>query len=154
MKVGEVSQLWRYPVKSMGGEQLPKIHIGENGVPGDRAWAVRDEDRGGIRGAKRFPELMNQSARYLEEPALEGSSPAQISLSSGEVLATGDDGAAAKLSAVLGSKVTLWPLMPKTPWTIIDAAHLCWTTWKQNSAGCSPVSPMNLCQICQFSLLN
>jgi MOSC domain-containing protein len=43
MQVGHVSQLWRYPVKSMGEEQRSKDYLGENGIPGDRAWAVRDE---------------------------------------------------------------------------------------------------------------
>jgi len=112
LTLGSVTSLFRYPVKSMAGEPLGKINIGPKGVPGDRAWAVRDEERGGIRGAKRFATLMACAARYQEEPAETGSSPAEIVLPSGQKLMTTDDGAAAALSDTLGSPVTLWPLLP------------------------------------------
>ncbi|MGH9023230.1 MAG: MOSC N-terminal beta barrel domain-containing protein [Acidimicrobiia bacterium] len=36
-------QLWRYPVKSMGGERLDEGAVTATGMVGDRAWAVRDE---------------------------------------------------------------------------------------------------------------
>ncbi len=107
-----VTDLYRYPVKSMGGEHLPELTIGKNGVPGDRAWAVRDEERGGIRGAKRFAELMQCKARYLQEPAATGSSPAEIVLPSGRTLSTGDDAVAAALSDLVGTSVSFWPLLP------------------------------------------
>lgn len=113
MILGTVKELFRYPVKSMGGESLKELKFGTNGVPGDRAWAVRDEERGGIRGGKRFAELMGCSARYPAEPADEGSSPAEITLPSGEVLQTGDGDASDKISSAIGNPVTLWPLMPK-----------------------------------------
>ncbi len=38
-----VDQLWRYPVKSVGGEQLAAAAVGTLGVEGDRVVAVRDE---------------------------------------------------------------------------------------------------------------
>lgn len=113
MTLPAVTGLWRYPVKSMAGEERDRVALGPRGIPGDRAWAVRDEERGGIRGGKRFPQLMDCSARYPEEPAAEGSSPAEITLPTGEVLQTGDEKAAGKLSHVVASPVTLWPLMPK-----------------------------------------
>src|SRR5207244_2786214 len=37
--VGRVVQLWRYPVKSMAGEQLPTAGVSWHGVEGDRRWA-------------------------------------------------------------------------------------------------------------------
>ncbi len=107
-----VKDLFRYPVKSMGGERLERLFTGENGVPGDRAWAVRDEERGGIRGAKRFADLMQCKARYVEEPAPSGSSPAEIELPSGRKLMTTDDRVADVLSEFLDSPVSFWPLLP------------------------------------------
>jgi MOSC domain-containing protein len=36
-----VKEIWRYPVKSMGGEQLRRVEVGVDGVPGDRLVHVR-----------------------------------------------------------------------------------------------------------------
>jgi uncharacterized protein YcbX len=41
--IGRVIEVWRYPVKSMGGEQLGQCMLGAHGVAGDRGWALRDE---------------------------------------------------------------------------------------------------------------
>ena len=40
--LGTVSELWRYPVKSMLGEQVTSIGLTNLGVDGDRRFAVRD----------------------------------------------------------------------------------------------------------------
>ena len=112
MTIGTVSALYRYPVKSMGGERLDALNIGPRGVPGDRAWAVRDEERGGIRGGKRFPELMQCSARYTSEPPQEGSVPAEIRLPDGTTALISDSETPARLSALVGSPLTVWPLLP------------------------------------------
>ena len=110
--VGRVKEIHRYPVKSMAGERLEEVTLGPRGLPGDRAWAVRDEKRGGIRGAKKIPALMRLAARYPEPPAEEGSSPAEIGLPDGSRLRTGDPDAAGRLSKALDHPVTLWPLLP------------------------------------------
>lgn len=110
----KVTQLWRYPVKSMAGEKRQSAFLGPKGIPGDRAWVVRDETLGGIRGGKRFPQLMGCAARYIDEPALEGSSPAEVILPGGETLGTGDKALPDKLTQVIGSPVTFWPLMPES----------------------------------------
>lgn len=39
-----VTSIRRYPVKSMGGEELASVALDARGLVGDRAWAVRDED--------------------------------------------------------------------------------------------------------------
>lgn len=112
MSVGTVRALYRYPVKSMGGEQLDALTVSERGVPGDRAWAVRDEERGGIRGGKRFAELMRCSARYLEPPPEQGSIPAELSLPDGTCIGIDDPATPARLSALVQSPLTVWPLLP------------------------------------------
>jgi hypothetical protein len=44
--VGEVSEIWRYPVRSMRGERLDWVAVGEGGVAGDRAFGVIDIETG------------------------------------------------------------------------------------------------------------
>tara|TARA_R110000823_G_scaffold130015_13_gene257973 strand:- start:18402 stop:19265 length:864 start_codon:yes stop_codon:yes gene_type:complete len=107
-----VTQLFRYPVKSLQGEAHTTLAFGERGAAGDRAWAVRDEVRGGIRGAKKIPSLMTLAARYTGEVAAEGSSPALITAADGSTRETGSTDINAWLSEQLEHPVTLWPLLP------------------------------------------
>lgn len=46
--VGRVQSLWRYPVKSMRGEELPEAFAGYGGVYGDRCWAFLNAVRPGF----------------------------------------------------------------------------------------------------------
>ena len=112
MRVGTLKQIRRYPVKSMQGEVLDSVELSAGGLPGDRAWAVRDEVRGGIRGGKKIPALMQLSSRYAAKPAPEGSSPAEITLPDGTGVETGDPSINAILSQALDHEVSLWPLLP------------------------------------------
>jgi uncharacterized protein YcbX len=108
----KVEELWRYPVKSMGGESLPELDVTAGGARGDRAWAVRDEVRGGIRGAKKIARLMLLEASYPQAPVGSGSSPAEILLPDGTRISTGAADVHERLSAALDHPVTLWPLLP------------------------------------------
>jgi len=110
----QVSQIWRYPVKSMQGERLQDVVLSERGIRGDRVWAVRDEVRGGIRGAKKIPALMRCRSRYLEPPSSDAVVAAEISLPDGTTVMSDASSVSADLSAALGHEVTLWPLQPAT----------------------------------------
>ncbi|HEY8120219.1 MAG TPA: MOSC N-terminal beta barrel domain-containing protein [Myxococcota bacterium] len=113
MIVGRIAEIWRHPVKSMEGERIERAALGMNGIPGDRAWAVRDEERGGIRGAKKIPQLMQCKARYASEPPATGPAPApEITLPDGGVVRASDAGAAERVSAAVSRKISLWPLLP------------------------------------------
>lgn len=49
IKIGEVEGLFRYPVKSMGGERLEVAELGWHGLEGDRRFALRRiDDRSGF----------------------------------------------------------------------------------------------------------
>ena len=112
MAAATLSAIHRYPVKSMLGESLEAATLGEKGIPGDRAWAIRDEVRGGIQGAKKIPELMSCAARYTEPP---GSGPAPapvIELPNGDVFRASDPDAGERIGEAVGRKLTLWPLQP------------------------------------------
>src|ERR1041384_460524 len=63
-----VAALYRYPVKSLGGETLTESEFLAAGPLGDRNWAVVDRLSRSLRNAKRWPSLLLLTARYLEPP--------------------------------------------------------------------------------------
>jgi uncharacterized protein len=54
----QVTQLWRYPVKSMIGESLATAEVGSLGIAGDRQWGLVDRDTGLVLTARRVPQLL------------------------------------------------------------------------------------------------
>jgi hypothetical protein len=82
------------------------------GIPGDRGWALRDETAGEVRGAKKLPDLLRCSARYLAEPSEDTIPSAEITLPDGAKVRSDDPAAAARLSALLHRPVTLRSLPP------------------------------------------
>src|SRR5437867_8826858 len=50
--VGSVVSLWRYPVKSMMGEELNASYVSDRGLLGDRAYALVDQTTGKVASAK------------------------------------------------------------------------------------------------------
>lgn len=62
----QVLELWRYPVKSLQGEQLDSVEITAEGLEGDRRFAIVDVDSGFGLTARRVPEMLFASARLLE----------------------------------------------------------------------------------------
>ena len=61
--VGTVQSLWRYPVKSMHGEEMPEVFMGFSGIYGDRCYAFKNSA-----ARKGFPYLsatvQQQMLRY------------------------------------------------------------------------------------------
>jgi len=60
-EIGYVEAIFRYPVKSMGGERLEAANLGWHGLEGDRRLAFRRlDDRGGIPWltASKLPDLL------------------------------------------------------------------------------------------------
>jgi uncharacterized protein len=108
-----IKEIWRYPVKSMGGERIGETTLAKGGIPYDRGWAVRDESDKTIRGGKHFGALMNCSARYLMDSQAEPVPKAEITLPDGRHIVTDDARINAVLSDLCGRAVTLWPLQPR-----------------------------------------
>lgn len=70
--VGTVQRIWRYPVKSLGGELLAQVDVEERGLAGDRWFAVRDGDGklGSGKNTRRFRRmdgLLRLRARYTAD---------------------------------------------------------------------------------------
>lgn len=61
-----VVDLWRYPVKSLQGERLEAAEVGPLGIVGDRRYGLVDTSTGHVLTARRVPELLLASARYLD----------------------------------------------------------------------------------------
>ncbi|MBW2274792.1 MAG: MOSC domain-containing protein [Deltaproteobacteria bacterium] len=108
---GTVAGLFRYPVKSMLGEELDAAMLGQDGIPGDRAWGVRDEVRGDFFVGKRSARLMSCSAWYPARSE-KGLVP-QIRLPGGESFRADAEGAAERVGQGVGREVTLWPAVPE-----------------------------------------
>jgi uncharacterized protein YcbX len=97
-----VVSLWRYPVKSMQGEELEAATIGELGIVGDRQWALVDLGTGLALTARRVPELLFARARLVDTAGDPDGLGVEVELPDGTV--TTDD---ATLSAWLGRAVEL-----------------------------------------------
>jgi uncharacterized protein len=66
-----VTELWRYPVKSLQGERLDVVSVGSDGLEGDRRFAIYDLATGFGLTARRVPELLFASARLLDNDRVE-----------------------------------------------------------------------------------
>jgi uncharacterized protein YcbX len=59
-----VVALWRFPVKSFGGEALERVEVTELGFVGDRRFGVLAVETGKVLTARREPKLLFASARF------------------------------------------------------------------------------------------
>jgi len=109
--VGSVASLWRYPVKSMIGEEIQGAEISERGIVGDRAYALVDRETGKVVSAKnprKWAKMFQCSAQFVDEPNRSGEAPpVRVTTADEEVLTSGENGFDSKLSRVLGRDVTL-----------------------------------------------
>lgn len=62
----QLSEIWRFPVKSMQGERLERAAVGPMGIEGDRAWALFDAETGLHLTARRDPPLLYASATIVD----------------------------------------------------------------------------------------
>jgi hypothetical protein len=94
----------------MGGESLTSAAVTEQGLLGDRGWALRDGTTGLITDGKKIPKLMVCQARYVEEPteaSLDRLPSVAIRLPDSKELRSDDDSVDAQLSEYCGRPLTL-----------------------------------------------
>lgn len=108
---GRVVAIWRYPVKSMMGEELNAADVTERGVLGDRAFALVDVETGKVGSAKnprRWPNLFDFRASYVEPPGdARPLPPVRITLPDGASVTTDQADVEPRLSAGVGRPVRL-----------------------------------------------
>ncbi len=102
--VGRVVGLWRYPVKSMAGEELDGVEVSWHGLAGDRRWAfIRD---GQVRSGfpwltiREHPEMARYRPRFADPDRPDASLTLVRTPSGGEL-----DVACPELAAELGTGV-------------------------------------------------
>ena len=109
--VGTIEALWRFPVKSMLGEELDAADLNEGGILGDRAYAIRDRETGKVASAKhpkRWPDLLACRAAFVEPPRPgDELPPARIELADGSSVLTDAADVDAVLSRFFGRDVEL-----------------------------------------------
>ena len=106
--IGEISELWRYPVSSTGGERLAEARIAEGGVAGDRLWGIVDLRDGTVAGPetrRHWRPLPNLASRL-------GPDGPQIGRGDGSWLDAGSAKADALVSGFLGFPAALRPHVP------------------------------------------
>ena len=116
---GSVVSLWRYPVKSMLGEELNAADVLEDGLLGDRVYALLDASNGKVASAKsprKWPKLFDFRAALAEPPRTgERVPPVRITFPDGTIL-TGERSDLNQIfSNVLGREVTFVATAPKMP---------------------------------------
>jgi MOSC domain-containing protein len=110
-EVGAVMSLWRYPVKSLMGEELNATAITERGLLGDRAYALVDSSDGKVATAKnprKWPTLFDFRVGFVEPPRLSADlPPVRITLPDGTIATSQQSDLNQIISNTLSRKVTL-----------------------------------------------
>src|SRR5262249_33882707 len=108
-EAGSVVGLWRYPVKSMMGEELNSAEVTEGGLLGDRQFALVDAATGAVAGAKnprKWGNFFDFRAAYAEPPAASAKLPAvRVTLPDGTVVSSEEADLGSILSQALGREV-------------------------------------------------
>ncbi len=117
-----LTNIWRYPVKSMQGESLESTPIKSSGIPGDRGWAVVETQTEKTASAARYRQLLNCKATYRTDPSTLAPGAASpevlIGFENGDTLSSQDPKLNERLSDLLGTECALKPC--PTPAHFID----------------------------------
>jgi uncharacterized protein len=109
---GKVVSIWRYPVKSMLGEELNSSYVTERGLVGDRAYALIDEETGKVVSAKnprKWEKLFDFRSVFMDPPQVAENIPhIRITLPDGaQIFSSQDKDIDYTLSKALGRGVRL-----------------------------------------------
>src|SRR5206468_5181322 len=108
--LGSILSLWRYPVKSMIGEELNTVDVGDRGLQGDRAYALIDSADGKVASAKnprKWPQLFDCRAELADVAQAGVKTPVRITLPDGSVVNSEQPGISQVFSKVLKREVRL-----------------------------------------------
>ncbi len=105
---GEVVELWRYPVSSLGGERIDRTELDAHGVRHDRVFCLRDAETGAIAE----PESQKRWRFTPDILARMGTSDPEIRTERSDWLSVSTADAQAAASEKAGFPVVFAPLAP------------------------------------------
>lgn len=107
----KIASIWRYPVKSMMGEELNACDVTEKGLLGDRAFGVIDNETGKLANAKnpkKWPNMFHYRATFIEPPQESAHiPPVRITFPDGRTIVSSDEDKNESLSKSLKRNVYL-----------------------------------------------
>ena len=120
MPDNSVLSLWRYPVKSMQGEEINSSLVTGRGLFGDRAYALMDAEDGKTvtaKNPKKWPQMFKFRAAFETPAGAPGAAvpPVRIMTPDGETLSSSRPGLNEALSASLGRAVVFADKPPEKP---------------------------------------
>jgi uncharacterized protein YcbX len=109
---GTVVSMWRYPVKSMLGEEINSSYVTERGLIGDRTYALIDQETGKVASAKnprKWGKLFDFRAAFIDAPqVVENIPPVRITFPDGtQIFSSDQEYIDHTLSKVLSREVRL-----------------------------------------------
>src|ERR1700704_2642486 len=111
IEIGTIEAIFRYPVKSMGGERLEVAELGWHGLEGDRRLAFRRmDDRSGFPwlSASELPDLLLFAPHRREDA--EGNLPTHVRTPAGEELPVFGEDLATEVGRRYGAPVQMMQL--------------------------------------------
>jgi len=118
-QVGTVVSVWRYPVKSMMGEELNASYVTERGLLGDRTYALVDQVTGKVASAKnprKWGKLFDFRASFVGPPGMSGKMPSvRIIFPDGKQVTSDQSEADDLLSEAFGARVRLMTASLENP---------------------------------------
>lgn len=119
MADGAVVSLWRYPVKSMMGEELNASEVTDRGLLGDRSLALVDSETAKVVSAKnpkKWSTMFDFRAAFITPPELGNPiPPVRVTFPDGMNVTSDDPRFAELMSTALGRPVTLAAAAPSQP---------------------------------------
>src|SRR5688500_10687109 len=108
-----VAELWRFPVKSMGGERLTEVDVRADGFAGDRLVQVRNA-KGRVLTSRTKPKLLAHRATLGAdgEPLVDGRPWSRSDVADDVRRAAGDDAALARFEGL--ERFDILPLLVAT----------------------------------------
>jgi len=112
--IDSVESIWRYPVKSMAGEQLASVFVSDKGIVGDRVYAFVDEESNRAAVVRKWAEsFLNYHPHFVSEPKSGSEIPTlQIVMPSGETITTSNSDVEERISTAFARKLKLLATAP------------------------------------------